>query len=332
MLLGFVTGATPRPSPTMVVQTGDRVAEVSNPKFMRWMHADQLVMAWLVGSLSESALKSVYGLRSSSEVWFSLAKRYDRVSTTRKLDLQKKVYVIDKLGKSMAVYLAEIKSLCDQLDSIGSPLSEHEKISRVLTGLGREYESICTVIEESMETYPGPCFDDVVFKLTNFEDKIKAYEAATAVTLHQTFYTNKNENSHSYSSNNNGSYSNRGGHSRGGRSNRGRAQSRGSHSRGGRGYSTQGREEYYNNDFAQALAAMRLSDQEYSAGQEWISDTGATAHITNSTVALQNAQLYAGTDSVIVGNGEFLPITHVGSTILQGSADKTAPHDRKEGQ
>ncbi|CAL9230125.1 unnamed protein product [Arabidopsis halleri] len=43
-------------------------------------------MAWIFGSLSEDTLKSVYGLRSSQEVWLYLAKKFNRVSATRKLD------------------------------------------------------------------------------------------------------------------------------------------------------------------------------------------------------------------------------------------------------
>ena len=48
----------------------------------------------------------------------------------------------------------------------------------------------------------------------------------------------------------------------------------------------------------------------------WVTDSGATSHITNSTAQLQEAQPYSGEDSVIVGNGDFLPITHIGSAVL----------------
>lgn len=54
----------------------------------------------------------------------------------------------------MATYLSEIKTLYDQLDYIGSPILEHENIYGVLNGLGKEYESICSVIEYSMDSYP----------------------------------------------------------------------------------------------------------------------------------------------------------------------------------
>ena len=117
----------------------------------------------------------------------------------------------------MAVYLSEIKSLCDQLDSIGAPITEQEKIYGILNGLGKEYESVCTVIEHSVDLFPETRLDDIVHKLTGFDDKLQAYESPTEVSAHQAYYVN-----------------------RGGYSGRGRGQNRGGY-RGRGSYSTQGR-------------------------------------------------------------------------------------------
>ena len=116
-------------------------------------------MAWLFGSLSEEALRSVYGLHSAQEVWLSLGKKYNRVSATRKLDLQRKLQGMSKGSKAMTEYLGEVKGVCDQLDSIGSVLTDQEMIYGALSGLGKEYESICTVIEHSMDVVPQMSFE-----------------------------------------------------------------------------------------------------------------------------------------------------------------------------
>ena len=184
LLLGYVTGASPHPVPTVTVQNGDEVTEASNPEFNEWIQKDQLILAWLYGTLAEDALKSVYGRHTSQDVWLTLTKKYNRVSAMRKLDLQRRVQTTMKGTKSIFVYLSEIKSLCDQLDSIGAPITEHEKIYGVLNGLGKEYEAVCTVIEHSMDTYPGQCFEDIVHKLTGFEDKLQSYESAAEVSPH----------------------------------------------------------------------------------------------------------------------------------------------------
>ena len=328
-LLGYVNGSAPRPSPTVSVQQGEVVTEEANPDFVTWIKRDQLVMAWLFGSLSEEALRSVYGLSSAQDVWFSLGKKYNRVSATRKLDLQRKLQGMSKNQKPMSEYLSEVKSVCDQLDSIGCPLTEQEKIYGALSGLGKEYESISTVIEHSMESVTELCFEDAVFKLVTFDDKLKAYTQATEPTPHLAFHTGRG-----YASRGRGYYSNRG--------NRGRGS--GSYSTRGRGFHQQfpgsnsnsrptcqicGRyghsaarcynrfDQEYQSPEAQhnALTTARMSDHQYT-GQEWFPDSGASAHITNNGSQLQSSEPYLGTDQVIVGNGVFLPITHVGSIPL----------------
>lgn len=217
-LLGYVNGSYPRPPPTITVRNGEKVTEEANPEFNKWIQKDQLILAWLYGTLTEDALKSVYGLHTSQEVWLALAKKYNRVSATRKLDLQRRVQTTLKGTKTMAAYLSEIKSLCDQLDSIGAPITEQEKIYGVLNGLGKEYESVCTVIEHLMDLLPETRLDDIVHKLTGFDDKLQAYESSSSeVTPHQAYYVH-----------------------RGGYSGRGRGQNRGGY-RGRGSYSTQGR-------------------------------------------------------------------------------------------
>lgn len=214
-LLGFVNGTLPRPSPTVTVRNEDAVVEEANPEFAKWVRKDQLVMAWLFGSLTEEALRSVYGLHSAQDVWFSLGKKYNRVSATRKLDLQRKLQGMKKGQKTMTEYLNDIKSVCDQLDSIGSSLSEQEVIYGALGGLGKEYEAICTVIEHSMDSNSEMSFEDAVFKLINFDDKLQTNNESHDVNPHLAFHAGR------------GGYNNRG---RGGNNNRGGYRGRGSQS------------------------------------------------------------------------------------------------------
>lgn len=347
-LLGYVTGTELRPPPTLTVRAEEQDIETPNPDYAKWVRTDQRIMAWLVGSLSEDVIKSVYGLRSSHELWLYLAQKYNRVSPTRKLELQSRLQSTKKGGRSLSDYLSEMKLICDQLDSIGASLSEQEKIYGVLRGLGREYESITTVIESSMDAFPGPNFEDVIFKLIGFSEKLATYETPSDVSLTQAFYSNR------------GGYSARG---RGG--NRGSSRGRGGYSTQGRGFpqqisqgsgrgssSTDNRptcqicnkfghpaykcfkrfdHSFQAAEYHNALAAYRAQDPSSVPGNEWCADSGATAHITNDASLLQSAQAYRGDDTVLVGNGDYLPISHVGTAVLpslQGQTDKAASHQR----
>ena len=65
MLLGYVTDIQPRPPETTTTRNGDDVTKESNTEFTKWMKKDHLILAWIYGTLTEDALKSVYGLHSS---------------------------------------------------------------------------------------------------------------------------------------------------------------------------------------------------------------------------------------------------------------------------
>lgn len=69
-----------------------------------------------------------------------------------------------------------------------------------------------------------------------------------------------------------------------------------------------------------ALAAMRITDVTYQSGAEWFPESGASAHVTNMTQNLNYSQVYRGNDAVLIGDGSFLPITHIGSADLASTS------------
>lgn len=73
---------------------------------------------------------------------------------------------------------------------------------------------------------------------------------------------------------------------------------------------------YQSEELPQALAALQVSD---SSEREWYPDSGATTHVTSTPAALKNATPYNGLDSIMVADGNYLPITHVGSANLSVS-------------
>lgn len=98
-------------------------------------------------------------------------------------------------------------------------------ICGALNSLWKEYESICTVIDHSMDSVAEMSFEDAVFKLIGFDDKLQVYNQKNAVNPQLTFHAGLG-----YSKNRGrGAYRNRGGYR--GRSN--------SYSTRGRGFQQQ---------------------------------------------------------------------------------------------
>lgn len=116
----------------------------------------------------------------------------------------------------MAEYLHEIKSVCSQLSSIGSPVPERMKVFAALHGLGRDYEPIKTTVESSMDVFPAPTFEDVIPRLTSFDDRLQSYISQPDVSPLLAFYSQRGPGQNSRS--------------------RGRGQGRGSYSTQGRGF------------------------------------------------------------------------------------------------
>ena len=149
-----------------------------------------MVRAWLLGSLSEDILREVVHTTTAQEVWTSLAQHFNKVSSSRLFELQRKLQVIEKLYKSMDDYIKEIERICEQLTAIGSPVSEKMKILAALHGLGRDYEPIKTSIEGSMDLEPPPTFESIIPRLTGFADRLASYNTGMEVSPHMAFYTN----------------------------------------------------------------------------------------------------------------------------------------------
>ena len=61
------------------------------------------------------------------------------------------------------------------------------------------------------------------------------------------------------------------------------------------------------------LAAMATtSNAAITQEQPWLADSAATDHVTSSLNALSFPKPYTGQDHLTVGNGQNLPITHIG--------------------
>ncbi|XP_019085816.1 PREDICTED: uncharacterized protein LOC109126581 [Camelina sativa] len=219
-------------------------------------------------------------------------------------------------------------------------IDESMKIFGFLNGLGREYDPITTVIQNYLSKLPTPTFNDVISEVQGFDTKLQSYDDSPSANPHLAFMTEKtNPCASQYQPNSRG---------RGGRFSQNRV--RGGYSTRGRGFSqhqssstTQGERpicqicgrtgytaikcyNHFDNNYqsevpSQAFAYLRVSDEN---GREWHLDSAATAHITTLTSGLQDATSYKGTDAVMVGDGAYLPITHIGSTTIS-SAKGTIP-------
>ena len=339
-LLGFVTGSISAPPQTRAVTLNNVASNEPNPEFYTWHQTDQVVKSWLLGSFAEDILSVVVNCFTSHQVWMTLANHFNRVSSSRLFELQRRLQTLEKKDNTMEAFLKDLKHICDQLASVGNPVPEKMKIFSALNGLGREYEPIKTTIENSVDSNPSLSLDEVASKLRGYDDRLQSYGTEASISPHVAFNITQSDSGYF-------------------RNNRGRGRS--NNSRGRSSFSTRGRgfhqqisssagsqsgnssvvcqicgktghhalkcwhrfdNSYQYEDLPMALATMRITDVTDHQGHEWIPDSATSAHVTNSRQVLQHSQPYHGSDSIMVADGNFLPITHTGSGSITSSSGK----------
>lgn len=333
---GFVNGLVVTPPATRVVLRGTDNVEEANPQFEAWFCTDQLVRSWLFGTLSEEVQGSVHTLSTSREVWLSLADNFNKSPVSREFSLRRSLQLLTKKDKTLAVYGREFKSICDALSAIGKPIDDSMKIFGFLNGLGREFDPITTVIQSSLTKFPSPTFNDVISEVQGFDLKLKFYEETPAVNPHMAFASQNTAPGY------NPNYRGRGRSSqyrgRGGYSSRGRGfpqhQSSTPSQQGTRptcqicgrvGHTALKCYNMFDNNFQPPTAAF--NSLRVAEDKDWIPDSGATAHITSSSASLQGVHPYEGTDAVMIGDGAYLPITHVGSATIPSASGNISLND-----
>lgn len=103
--LEFVDVSTVRPS-------------FDSPLARQWQRCNDLVLSWLLNSLSKEVSKSVEYSGFASEVWNELEERYGKVDGVRVFELKKELAHISQGSLNIVFYFNMIKQLWDELASI----------------------------------------------------------------------------------------------------------------------------------------------------------------------------------------------------------------------
>ncbi|KAH9684823.1 retrovirus-related pol polyprotein from transposon RE2 [Citrus sinensis] len=84
---------------------------------------------------------------------------------------------------------------------------------------------------------------------------------------------------------------------------------------------------HHSSDIHSAPGAAYIANFEGPADEGWYLDSGATHHITNNMANKHIRDQFTGADQLIIGNGQGLPITHVGdASFLFKSSNSTHKH------
>ncbi|KAJ0701721.1 putative RNA-directed DNA polymerase [Helianthus annuus] len=287
---------------------------VSNPAFAAWKSADQKVLLLINSTLTEEAMSETIGHSTALSVWNALAAAYSHCSIERIHNLKDSLRNLQKGTGSVAEYGRKFKALSDQLASIGHPISDEDKRHWFLCGLGASFESFST----SQRTIrPAPAFQDLLANAENQELFVQKLHGPT--TTEAAFYSNSSKPNRSSSSRGRGRYQPSKG--RGNNYNKRPPLCQLCRKEGHYASACPTLSSYAQKVTLDANLAHAFNAQCSLASEtpDWTADSGATTHMLTNNHGLKDSKPHTGNMSVIFGNGQTLPVTHIGNTTLNNS-------------
>ncbi|XP_071695206.1 uncharacterized protein [Rutidosis leptorrhynchoides] len=102
---GFITGTIARP-----VNDEDRAEQ--------WDTCNNMVISWIMSSVSDQIAKSIMFIGTSFENWRQLEKRFALSNGSREYKLHKETYSMEQEGMVINEYYTKMKCICEELDSM----------------------------------------------------------------------------------------------------------------------------------------------------------------------------------------------------------------------
>nr|XP_016463937.1 PREDICTED: uncharacterized protein LOC107786936 [Nicotiana tabacum] len=180
-----------------------------NPVYTLWFRQDQLIQNALMASVEPTIASTVAAANISKQAWDSLHTAYANKSQTRIFSLCDQHARITKDTIPITEYPQRIRSLLDELATVGAPVTNSELIVKILSGLGPEFREISADIRVRDTTIT---YEELYEKLLDHELYIRHEEAkkthnpiTAAVATHNKSNNNSNNRNNRRQSYNNNS-------------------------------------------------------------------------------------------------------------------------------
>ncbi|KAI0497793.1 hypothetical protein KFK09_021029 [Dendrobium nobile] len=318
----FLYSSTTPPSQSITQTNG---SSSSNPLYSQWHLTDQILAAALCSTISASILPYIVNLQSTAEIWNVLETRFQSSNRSKVIQLKNTFHNISLKNLTMTQYLAEIKTLVDQIAAVGSSVDTEDIILYILNGLPISYQSFKTAIR----TMLTPINLDQLYPLLLSEEINLASDASrnsTSSDPDMALYANKGK----YRKSKNRNYTDTQNTSRSSSvaSNDGRQYSAASSSSRPssstpvfcqiclkKGHSATSCWHRLNTQYVPSSRTALVTTSDNNHGN-WLLYSGATLHLTNSMENLSLSNPYNGADNITVGDGRTVNIAHIGAGIL----------------
>ncbi|KAI0489126.1 hypothetical protein KFK09_028968 [Dendrobium nobile] len=297
-----------KPKPTRFITQNDG-SSLYNPDFSHWNLTDQNLSAAICSTITAPILPYIIHLDSTAAIWSTLETRFQSTNRSKVIQLKNELHNIALKNSTITQYLADIKTLVDNIASAGSQVDTEDIILYILNGLPPSYQSFKTAIR----TMLNPISLENLYALLLSEEVNIAADASkhSAVSDPQLALASTRGR---------------------GRRNKGRTAANNYTAprtnqnsslicqiclKKGHGASScwhRLNPQYVPQSSAANNTALAAGNSRVSS--DWFLDSGASAHLTNSLENLSVSNPYHGQDAITIGDGSSVNIANSGSGLV----------------
>ncbi|KAK1667851.1 hypothetical protein QYE76_056010 [Lolium multiflorum] len=142
----------------------------------------QIVLSYLLPSLSHEVLPNVHRIEHAAGVWKALEEMFTSQSEAKITNLRTSLANTKKVNMSTVTYLTKMQGFIAELAMAGCPVSTREHVSFILAGLGGSYNSLVATLGRTLRPLPMPRNANAVAAQIKAETVVTAVTAVIAVT------------------------------------------------------------------------------------------------------------------------------------------------------
>ncbi|XP_062221364.1 uncharacterized protein LOC133920808 [Phragmites australis] len=134
------------------------------PDVAPWLRMDCVVVSWIFGTISANLLETVMTSSdtnrqaTSREVWLALEAMFVGNKETRTMILDTEFRTLVQGDLTISDYCRKLKTMADQLGSLGEPVLDRTLVLATLRGLNERFTHMAALLKRQK---PFPTFDDV---------------------------------------------------------------------------------------------------------------------------------------------------------------------------
>ncbi|GFP91711.1 hypothetical protein PHJA_001315100, partial [Phtheirospermum japonicum] len=300
------------PPTTLPPKTDSTVCE-PNPAFSVWSRKDKLILLWFRYTLTTPLLGHVARAATTSEVWIMLEQMFHSQTRAWQMHLKQQLQTLSKGSMSILEYIEKKRAISDSLVECLTTVSDEDFVSFLLFGIGSDYGAFKSALSIRVEPITSnellgllhreeqrleddnkdlsPLSANVAAKSSSTSRSGQAHAPTTVHPKVQCQICSKpfHEAQNCYQLLNMSDFPPTRRHDK-----------------------QPSKKLAFNSKQAHIVSGNSPS----TLTDPWVVDSGATNHVAAILGNMSIQFEYTGTDNLVVGNGQSLPISHIGQSVL----------------